>query len=117
MTYQQAPDVCDECTQPVSEDDAAPTCGAHRLHQGCAAWFRPCRDCTAIWEELEWRPDVAESVRRLTVRIPPDPLRGGAEAEADPWGPLAEAGRRRVEGWWRGWKGRAPGSATEEEDA
>jgi hypothetical protein len=36
---------CDECARLVGPEDAAPSCGAHRLHIECAAWFI-CRQCT-----------------------------------------------------------------------
>jgi hypothetical protein len=51
MTYNQAPDVCDECAGGVDEADLAPSCGAHRLHQWCAPWFR-CRECEYVRVEV-----------------------------------------------------------------
>ncbi len=42
---------CNECTLPVTEDDAAPSCGAHVLHIHCAGWFH-CRWCHEIRSEI-----------------------------------------------------------------
>ena len=42
--------ICDECHQDVG-DDAAPSCGSHDLHLGCAAWFG-CGECDHIREEV-----------------------------------------------------------------
>lgn len=42
--------VCDECAEPVHDDDAAPSCGAHVLHLECRAWFT-CRACDEEWQE------------------------------------------------------------------
>ena len=51
MTYNQAPDCCDECALIVHEDDGAPSCGAHRLHQWCSAYFS-CRQCDYYRNEV-----------------------------------------------------------------
>jgi len=42
---------CNECALPVTEDDAAPSCGAHVLHIQCAPWFG-CRHCYEIRAEI-----------------------------------------------------------------
>lgn len=51
MTYNQAPEACDECAGHVDEADAAPSCGAHRLHEWCAPWFT-CRECEYVRSEV-----------------------------------------------------------------
>lgn len=42
--------ICDECHQDIT-DDAAPSCGSHDLHIGCAAWFG-CVECDYVRSEL-----------------------------------------------------------------
>lgn len=44
-------DDCNECAEPVTDTDAAPSCGAHTLHIHCAPWFH-CRHCYRERREL-----------------------------------------------------------------
>ena len=45
MTFNQSPNACDECAEDVTDDDTAPSCGAHRLHIACGPWFFGCQEC------------------------------------------------------------------------
>lgn len=43
---------CDECGLGVRDEDMAPSCGAHRLHDVCMAFFFDCRECDLVQQEV-----------------------------------------------------------------
>ena len=51
--YRELSDLCNECNAYTHEDDAAPSCGSHRLCVPCYSTsdFR-CRECTRVWDEV-----------------------------------------------------------------
>lgn len=51
--YRELADLCNECSAYTHEDDAAPSCGAHRVCVPCYATsdFR-CRECERVWAEV-----------------------------------------------------------------